>query len=302
DEIYIAPPALVILPKWTGRTDPARTDWQRDTDLKSTNNVSLTLNRFDEFADIVRDEPPAGIDTPFGQFSAVFDDNLQLIDSENLEPIIILESGDLLVWDPLSEIYILSDPDLANTFGLARPDNARLMLEILDEISGGEDMPIIFDATLHGFERSNNLLRLAFDIPFIGATLAALMTFALIGWAAAIRFGAPVRDTRAFALGKQALADNTAGLITMTRREAQMAPGYLALIRRAEGRERGVPNGLRDAEINALFDRMTDHGDGDETWSNLAADLSAPARSRDDLMEKAQRLFRWRKETTHGIE
>jgi hypothetical protein len=98
-------------------------------------------------------------------------------------------------------------------------------MQMINMMRYSDDEPIIFDATLHGFTRSENLLQMMFDIPFLGVTLVALAAALLLGWAASIRFGPPARETRAIALGKQALADNSAGLVSMARRETRMAPG-----------------------------------------------------------------------------
>ena len=166
---------------------------------------------------------PGRIATPFGQTAIKPDLQLQLLQSEELTPIIRTGEGALLSQLPGRDIYILADPDLINTFGLAERENARLAMQMINMLRYSEDEPIIFDATLHGFTRSENLLQMMFDIPFLGVTLVALAAALLLGWAATIRFGPPARETRAIALGKQALADNSAGLVSMARRETRMA-------------------------------------------------------------------------------
>lgn len=300
EDIPVAAPALIILPKWIGETDRTRPEWQSNTLLRTEGSVTLAIERFDEAAEAVRINPPARIRTPYGSFNPSFGDKLQLLQSEYLEPVISAPTGHLLMKVPDDDIYILSDPDLANTSGLADPENARLMLAMLDDLRFAPDTPVMFDATLNGFERSTSLLKLALDIPFIGATLTALAALALLGWAALVRFGAPAREERVFALGKEALADNTAGLFTMTRRETRMAPGYVALTRKAVMRDLGVPKGLSETDIAALFDRMTVEEGGKPSWSELAGDLRHPATSREDLLSKARRIYAWRKERTHG--
>ena len=47
-----------------------------------------------------------------------------------------------------------------------------------------------------------------------------------------------------------------------------------------------------------MFDRMS--GEGGEKFTELEAGLAEPAASREDLMDKARRLWRWHKEITHG--
>ena len=192
-------------------------------------------------------------------------------------------------------MYVLSDPDMINTFGLSDIENARFATQMMDFLRYDKNEPIIFDATLHGFVRSENLLQMIFDIPFLGATLTALASAILLGWAALVRFGPPVREGRAIAFGKQALADNSAGLITMARRETRMAPGYLHTIRRRAARDVGAPKTLTEAQLTALFDRLGPEEDSGKRFTELASGLNAPATSREDLMTRARDLFRWRK-------
>ncbi|WP_084396749.1 DUF4350 domain-containing protein [Henriciella aquimarina] len=297
----VAEPALIVLPKWRSLPNPARQAWEVDTRLASEGAVDGMLGLVAEDASLRRlDEPPEALDTPFGTLAPQFDGKLQLIRANGLDPVIALPQGLLLSRLGEREIYVLSDPDVLNNFGLARLENARTGLGILELVSRSESQPIVFDATLHGFERSNNLLKLLLDIPFLGATLVALATMALIGWAAAIRFGAPEREAPAFAPGKQALADNSAGLIAMARREARMAPGYLALTRRALSRDLGTPKTLSETELATLLDRMGEQAGLEETWTDIGSGLSTPAASRDDLRHKARALWRWRREMTHG--
>ncbi|MEM9667840.1 MAG: hypothetical protein AAF950_02870 [Pseudomonadota bacterium] len=298
---FIAEPALIIFPKWFGQTDRRNKRWQSYTDLGSVQGTYSILSSLDENATMERIEPPGRLNTPWGWFDTEFEEKLQLIQSDYLIPVVSLPEGQLLSRIPETSIYLLSDPDLANTFGLSRPGNAELMLVILDDIRFSTDDPIVFDATLHGFVRSRNLLKIVLDIPFVGATLAAVFTMALLGWTALIRFGNPLREDPAFALGKQALTDNTAGLIAMTRRETRMAPGYLALTRKMAAKELGIPKGLSEREISELFEQMSEGSEAQSRWSELASDLSKPAQSRDDLLDKAQRIYRWRKEKSDGI-
>ncbi|MEM7662726.1 MAG: hypothetical protein AAF292_10785 [Pseudomonadota bacterium] len=301
DDLFLADPALIVLPKWWGMTNPRNRRWQSELWLRSVDGATRSIEPFQSDVSGVRVEPDSKIKTPYGDYQLQFEEELQLVQSEMLIPIISATDGDLLARIPDTDIYVLSDPDLANTFGLANADNAALMLAILDDIRGESDTTIMFDATLHGFERSSSLLRSLLDVPFIGATLTALVAALLLGWTALVRFGSPVREDRAFALGKQALTDNTAGLFSMTRRETRMAPGYLALSRKAAARDLGAPKGLSESDLAELFDRMDEDSKSGRKWSELAQDLSKPALSRDDLLDKAQRIWRWRKEKSDGL-
>ena len=298
----VAEPALIVLPKWSFMANPARQAFELDTRLADRSAVDGMLGLVAEKASVHRLRNPGRLDTPFGTLRPDFDHEMQVVKSGTLEEIIGLPGGQLLSKLPDREIYLLADPDLLNNFGLTRLENARLALAIFDSLAADEGRDIVFDATLHGFERSTNLLKALLDIPFLGATLIALTAMALTGWAAAIRFGAPEREAPAFAPGKQALADNSAGLIAMARREGRMAPGYLALTRRALSRQLGMPKTLSETELAALLDRMGDQAGLDSRWTDLGSGLAQPAASREDLRQKARALWRWRKEMTHGHE
>lgn len=301
DNLSLADPALIILPKWWGMTDRTNRRRQSNILVLSEGRTAQSIKRFDSEVSTIHVDPPTEIIGNYGSFRPKFEEVLQLIESDYLTPMIATEDGQLLSRVPDSEIFVLSDPDLANTFGLADTENARLMLKILDEVRGDGDNPIIFDATLHGFERSTSLLKSLLDVPFIGATLTAIIAALLLGWTALIRFGSPVREDRAIALGKQALTDNTAGLFAMTNRETYMAPGYLNLSRKAAAQDLGVAKGLSEKELAELFDRMGEEMKSGQKWSELAKPLRTRALSRDDLMNNAQALWRWRKERNDGL-
>ncbi|MEQ8558986.1 MAG: hypothetical protein RIB03_11775 [Henriciella sp.] len=293
-------PALIVLPKWYFVANPAQRAFELDTRLARKARVDGQLGLIETEASLHRLRNPGRVETPFGRFTPDFDQEMQVVKSDKLEEIVGLPGGQLLSKLPDRDIYLLSDPDLLNNFGLSRIENAAMGLSLIDYVSDDASRPLVFDATIHGFEQSDNLLKTLLDIPFLGATLVALATMGLIGWAAAIRFGAPEREAPAFAPGKQALADNSAGLIATARRETRMAPGYLSLTRRALVRELGLPKTLSEAETAALLDRMG-HQSGIETdWSHAGGALSEPASSRDDLRHKARALWRWRREITHG--
>ncbi len=298
EEAELAGPALIVLPKWRGRPDEARKAHFEHTELESPETVRAILRHFDSDGELWRVRAPARLDTPFGPQRPQLGDDMQVIRADSLISVIATPAGDLLVQLPGEEIWILSDPDLVNTFGLAEFGNASMALDLIDFLRDDPYAPVSLDATLHGFERSENLLQMALDIPFIGATLTALAAFLMFGWAGAVRFGAPQREARPFAYGKQALTDNTAGLIAMAGRETRLAPAYLVASRRLTARAIGAPRNLGEAELDALLDRMSANAGLDTNWSSLASGLDTPANGRDALMHKTRALWRWRKEIT----
>ena len=275
--------------------DPLNKTHQRDTRFMTASRLNDLLETMEIDAEIGRIDVPGRIATPFGPMALKPDVKMQVLRGASLTPIVETEDGILLAWAPDAGMYVLSDPDMINTFGLSRIENARFSVQMMDLLRTDRAEPIIFDATLHGFVRSENLLQMVFDVPFLGATLTALAAAGLLGWAAVIRFGPPMQEGRAIAFGKLALADNSADLITMARRETRMAPGYLHMIRRRVARDIGAPKTLSEVQLTALFDRLGPEEDSGKRFTDMASGLTGPAASREDLMNKARELFRWRK-------
>lgn len=300
DPVSLTGPALYVLPKWRGRVDRDKRSWQIDTDLISSSRIAGLLEPFDEDAKIWRLRNPGPIDTEFGTVRPDFGHEMQVIESGRLIPVIKVPGGSLVSRVPGTRIYILSDPDILNTFGLARRENARLALGLLEYLKPNDESYITLDATIHGFEHTDNLLKAIFNIPYLGVTLLAFATMLLVGWSASVRTAPPQRETRPIAFGKQALADNSAGLIAMARRETAMAPRYLEATRRALIRKLGLPRSTDETTLGDTLNRLAKQNGREQKFENTARPLTAPAKNREDLTEKARRLWHWRKEITHG--
>lgn len=297
---YVSEPALYVLPKWSGFPDREKPSWQKDTDLIDRGRVEMIAQEFDQDARIWRLRNPGRVRTPFGTQRPLFEHKLQVLESDSLESIIRLPGGTLLAKWPGREVYVLSDPDLLNTFGLARRENARMAIGLVDYLKSYPDQSVTLDATFHGFERSENLLRAIFDVPFLGATLVAFATVLLIGWSAFIRFGPPAHEERPLSFGKKALAESSAGLISMARREGQMAPNYAQTVQRDLARHLGLPASTSDEEIARTADRISDQKGLASNWTEHKAQLEQSAHGRNDLRDKALALWRWRKEMSDG--
>src|SRR5262249_25116569 len=138
-----------------------------------------------------------------------------------------------------TQTYVLADPDLMNTHGLHDLATARAANDIIQSLRRGLS-PVIFDVTLAGYRSAPNLLRPAFQPPLVGATLCAFLAALLMAVHAATRFGEPLEGGRVFALGKQALADNSAALIAMAKREHHIVVRYAAAVRSRVARAIGA--------------------------------------------------------------
>lgn len=296
----VSEPALYVLPKWSGFADREKPNWQKDTDLLDRQSVATIAQGFDSDIKVWRLRNPGRIRTPFGSQSPEFEHQMQVLESDSLETIIETPGGTLLAKVPGRDIYILSDPDIVNTFGLARPANARMALGLMDWLKYYHTQPVTFDATIHGFERSESLLRAIFDVPFLGATMIALMTMLLVTWGAFIRFGPPTREDRVFAFGKKALAESSAGLISMARRESQMAPGYAQTVERNLKKRLGLPAHTSGEAFAQTADRIAEQKDLSSTWTQQKSKFTSAPAGRNDLRDKALALWRWRKEMSDG--
>jgi hypothetical protein len=110
-----------------------------------------------------------------------------------------------------------------------------------------------------------------------------------------VRFGAPTPDAAALALGKTGLVENAAVLIELAKREPAMAPRYVEVVRRAAAKAMGLPAATAADRIDRALDAATLSDRA--PFSTLAAEAPT-VRTRADLLELAQRLYRRRLEIT----
>ncbi|MBS0297557.1 MAG: hypothetical protein JSR45_14710 [Proteobacteria bacterium] len=224
-------------------------------------------------------------------------DALQTLSGRGWIPILTDEQGRaVFARRDGTNLYVLSDPDILDTQGLKSLENARAASAIVEALRDGSG-PVIVDVTLHGFSRGRVFLKLAMEPPFLGLTLCLLAVAALMGWHAFTRFGAPPPPARAFALGKRALADNSAALIRLAKREPAMGAGYAALERNTVVRLIGAPRNLSPEELDALLDRIAETKGVEGRITQLTTE-AAVASDIDALMRVAAKLHRWRLEMT----
>jgi len=214
------------------------------------------------------------------------------------KPMVVDEQGRavLIADEAQSRRFVLSDPDLINTQGLADLDNAKAFVYLMDNHLD-RDASYVFDISMHGFSRSRSFMRQAFEPPFLAATLTALATILLMGWHGFVRFGRAREAGRAFALGKRALADNQADLIKMTGREHRMGSPYAGVVRDLAARAVGAPRDLSSDELDALMDRLGEGGRTSWPFSTLKRDLDL-AKDPAELVKAAMSLSHWKSEMT----
>jgi hypothetical protein len=301
-------PVLVVLPKWSTEAFPGRPGWVRMKNIEPEDAISPWLNSWNGWRSLrVRQEEPGrntpltlapdvpgGWMTPAGRI-----DRLQTLQpTKHVEPRLSAPDGVVLGRLRSFEdrtVYVLSDPDLLNTQGLAELETARAALTIIEDVRSSTE-PIVFDVSLNGFGASRNLLKLAFSPPFLAATLCAAAAAALAGWQAAVRFGPRARTARAVALGAEALTENAAALIRLSGREHRMAARYAELVEARAAKAAAAPPGQDGA---AYLDGLGRSRPGLARWSGLRAEARA-VRTRDALLGLARRMHEWKREVAGG--
>ena len=304
------PNLLIVLPKWAVTPMPLHPGFvQKYGDAETSAYATESLKPFAKATEIqVR---PKGFSKPVLRGAgALFTaqtylplgpiDSFQTLSGQEWEPMLVDEQGRAVLARLRKQpgVVVLAEPDLLNNQGLANLDNARAGLAILDALRSGQGLS--FDVTLNGFSRGQGVGRLMLEPPFLAATLCGVAAALLLGLHALARFGPTLRRGRAIALGKGALVDNSAGLVRMARREAELAPAYAALTKALVAKTVGAAgSGMRGGA-----------GADNEAWlSDLArragaadpADLMAQAeqaKTRDDLLAVGRNLYNWRLEIT----
>lgn len=192
--------------------------------------------------------------------------------------------------ESLYPLIFVFEPDLFNNYGLSDLANAQLAERIALAAIGGEDQKLIFDLTLPGYGRSENLLTLAFTPPFLAATLCLLLAAAILLWQALNRFGPPFAAGRSIAFGKRALVANAAGLVRRARRLHLVGPPYADAARERLTRALALPHRLDPAAAEAAIDRALAARAPDAQSFSAASAAMRTARRPADMLRAAQSL------------
>ncbi|MBI1407105.1 MAG: hypothetical protein GC145_13385 [Caulobacter sp.] len=309
-------PRLLVLPKWS--PGPYRPGWVRGrTTLGAEETLSAVNGQKDDDEDEDPDQDADGkdvqkapptvltVDQAKARRTLVLADGRPFATTGALEGFRTITGGGwhavvrdakggiVLGWR--DEEWILSDPDLFNTHGLSDLATAKAGLALLQLVRDG-DGPVVFDVSLNGLKSERNLLQLAFMPPFLGVTLALGLASLLLAMQAVARFGPPIERDRAFALGKQSLADNSAALIRLARREHRMVERYAIYVRGEAARAVGIPHSIAEADLEALLDRMSAQL-GLPPFTELRQQ-GAAAHDLGSALVAARRLYFWRLEMT----
>ena len=298
-------PILVILPKWFVSPDPKHLSWGVKEGLIPPEELPhhdlLLVAKIARRTDVARHTLTGAAGTPLEGMVLTPGpiDSLQTVSANGWTPVLIDENGQAVIAQASgTQIYVLADPDLLNTQGLANLDTFTAGTSIMRALRPADAAaPVIFDLSLNGYKSARSALRLMFDPPFLAVTLCFVAALALAGLQAIFRFGPVRRAQRAIALGKEALTDNSAQLIRLARREPRMAPAYAALTRKGAARAVGAPRELAGDGLTDFLDRLGAQRGLADNLASLSHDAGR-VENRAGLTALAARLYRWRLEMT----
>lgn len=307
DRIYDAPlDVLIVLPKWRTFPDPAKPQWVMENGVAPASRVEKTLEQIDETVKIVRfagvkDVPLSMGDRPGASLQSGRIQSLQVIEGDSILPIVQDVEGRTVLGrfnfseeeDLGYDIFILAEPDLLNTQGIASLTTARVGMRVF-EIVAPDKMGVAFDMTLHGLERSRNFLRLIFVPPFLPAVLCLAFAAGLMA-VNALAGNVKTRQGREIALGKATLVENTALLVSVAGRDQRMGRRYAAMMRQLAATAAGAPHGATEKQQAAMLDAVALNMKSETSFSQLAQE-TAEASTPSALLRAVNRLYRWRQE------
>ncbi|HUJ63554.1 MAG TPA: DUF4350 domain-containing protein [Kofleriaceae bacterium] len=297
---------LIVLPKWYGVT-AADDKWVEEVYLQPASEPEAVANALGLDVSIDRG---AGGAWRVGDSEALYHPALahaqlahdaQTMTTTALTPIV--SDGDAVLLGRASiegtEVWVLSDPDVLNNAGLRDPDNARFVVDMLDELRQGG--PVVLDETVHGHAQQPSLTRVLLQFPLVLATFQVLLVAVLAIWAAMVRFGPRKAPPPPLAPGKDFLIANTAALLAYGGHHANALHRYLAASVQAVRHALHAPDGLSRPMLVQWLERVRPSRGCSISLPDLelevaAADWDAPYR----VVELADLVFRWRMEMTRG--
>lgn len=300
---------LVVLPKWRGIPDPDKKAWVRDVQPRNEDAAAdIAYELLSDQAMVIAVASASSLANTRG-YPAPTIDQPQLVWDDYIVPIIHSEAGVLLgeIGIEYSDgtegtVWILSDPDILSNHGIGRGDNAELTVRIIDDLRAGGG--VVIDETMHGYDKPPSIFREMFEFPLLLATLQALLTVAILLWAATGRFGSPRGQVAAIAPGKAFLIDNTASLLHFGGHGNHMLSRYLQTSILDVKRGLHLPATLWHAPLIERLDRIGNARGLSINLTRLIEQVTnenEAARTHErHVLLIANRIYRWKQEMLHG--
>jgi hypothetical protein len=310
-------PLVLVLPKWRGRQGGARRDeWLAAVSLLPEEEVRRALAALGDptlsTLQLRRRGGAGGLRCTAawgGSRGTDFAPGLEpaqlLGPVPQLETLVACAGGALmarLVPSKGPEVVLVADPDLLNNQGLARGDDAALILGLLGDELGASG--VVFDETVHGFERSPGLLAEALRFPMVLAVLQGLVILGLTLWAGMGRFGKPLPPAVRLAAGKAVLIDNTAALLAQGGDASDSLSRFFRQTVRAVADHYFLAPDLPEPELLARLQRLTQSRGARIDLARVEERIrelpSGGRKGQGRALALARRLYAWRMEMMNG--
>lgn len=142
----------------------------------------------------------------------------------------IYAGGDGVVFrDRERGLTLVTDPDLLNTHGIGRGDNALVAKRLFLGTEGGAEVPQVWvvDETLHGYERAPSVVGRLLEFPLSLFTVQVALLAVVVVWSAARRFGRPLPAPPRVPGGTSTLLETTARLLEVGGHHGETLERYL---------------------------------------------------------------------------
>ncbi|MGE0551099.1 MAG: DUF4350 domain-containing protein [Kofleriaceae bacterium] len=304
--VRAAPRTLLVLPKWYGQNELGNV-WIADADFIPVGEVEPVLAAVGLTTELVRHGRPVAWTVEAGGAPPKIREPQVLKPAEQLSSYAQDPDANVLVgvitltdrFDDeqlISELWVLSDPDVLNNYGLRDPANVRFTVELIDRLREGG--PVVIDETIHGYAQQPSLARTLLRFPLVLATMQVLICAVFAVWAAMVRFGPRKPSAPPIAPGKDFLVRNTAALLHYGGHHSHALHRYLSSATLQVRHTLHAPS-LAPNAMTEWLERVRKTRGGTislvdlETW---VATADTPQR----VVEVADLVFRWRTEMTHG--
>ncbi|WP_438730124.1 DUF4350 domain-containing protein [Parasphingorhabdus sp. DH2-15] len=323
-------PTLIIMPKWFARKDPKlKSGWARLVTATPFDNMEesfgvsseVTEKNIDPNAAQKENKNPSVLSSNIRTISKT-PRALTVLEGKDIRPIVRdKKSGKPVIGyyddggyypsldgDTVREysdeeydeidyerypVVFVADPDLFNNMGMADKTNALHAIALVQAIDDGLDMPVVFDLTFNGLGSSENLLTLAFQPPFLAATICFLIAAVIIGWQNFIRFAPPILGGRSINFGKTALVRNSAAMLKLMSRQHLLREPYLAMVKRKAMRSLGIAPSSSGEQVTQQLDRASKP---DKPPFSVLQNNLQRAKKPQDIVNAAVQIDIWKKD------
>ncbi|MCA8944381.1 MAG: hypothetical protein KDB80_17595 [Planctomycetes bacterium] len=294
------PSALIVLPKWeVVRDHPLDDRWIAEAGLRPTMEVESVARTIDASCSVVRIDGSGSNWSSDGVGESIPPSvsDLQLL-TGGVDPWIDCDEG-VLLGEVREGLWILSDPDVLTNHGIARGDNASLVLSIFEELTSWAS--IVIDETVHGFEFVPSVWTELRRFPFVLVMLHVMGLVVAALWCGLYRFGPPVPTASGVAAGKSVLIDNAAQLLLFGGHSGHLVRRYWSQARRRVREAYHLPREIADDELADTFRRIgrerTDYDAVERRVARATADRGIDG---SELLAAARAVSAWREEMLDG--